>query len=188
MDSISPDAKCCTPQLFPEGLPTAEWLPEQLAAFVQAQHRVILNAERALAVEYWRLGKALAVLRTSFAHGQWEQFLKDAKVEKSKACRARAIAKAFTKEEELAGLTLQQAYEQCRKPRQPAQPKAECGKEDEGRFTQFLDHVRKVAEPFIDRAAFAEPGEAARLLPEVEQVLSKFEKIRSLLQERIAES
>jgi len=182
------DDKSCTLQLFPEGLPTPEWLPEQLMAFAQAQHRVILNAERALAVEHWRLGKGLELLRSTFTYGEWEQFLKTSKIETSKACRARAIARTFTKEEDLAGLTVQQAYAaRKRRARPKVPPTSVSGQNPPGQFARFLQHVDKLAEPFIDHAGFAEAEEAATLLPEVERVLDKFDTIRKLLLERIAQ-
>jgi hypothetical protein len=68
--------KRCTVQRFPVGPPSPEWSREQLLAYVEVQHQVILDNERLLALNYWRLGKALEVLRKTFGHGQWEQFLK----------------------------------------------------------------------------------------------------------------
>jgi hypothetical protein len=187
MGSAEPDDKSCTPQLFPFGQPNPEWLPEQLIAFVLAQYRVILNSERVLSAEYWRFGTALEVLRTTFDHGQWEQFLKNSQIDKSKASRARAIARTFAKEEDLANLTVQQAYERRdRKQRRPAAASQTPQQTEPGRFEKFLVHVSKVAEPFINDAGFAEPNEAAVLLPTLDQVLAKFTRIRALLREQIA--
>ncbi len=98
----SPD-KCCTPQHFPTGYPTAEWLPEELGTYAQAEHHAILDDARKLAARYWRLGLALNLLRANFDHGHWERLLRDLNIEKSKASRARAIGRTFQREEDLEG-------------------------------------------------------------------------------------
>lgn len=185
----APDDKSCTTQLFPSGPPTLEWLPEQLMAYVQAQHQVILANECMLAVVYWRLGKALDALRKTFNHGQWEHFLKEASLHKSKVSRARAIAKAFASEEQLAGMTVREAYaRRPRKDRPPTTPAASGNQAHSDQFARFLEHVDRLAEPFIDDAGFARADQAAALLPSVEQVIAKFDKIRVLLLERLGRS
>lgn len=177
--------KSCTPQPFPLGPPSSEWFPEQLMAYVQVQHQVILDQERVLAINYWRLGKALEVLRKTFNHGQWGQFLKTSKIHKSKVSRARAIARAFAKEEDLAGLSVQRAYDQ--RPRKHLPPESappQDGPAEPARFASFLDHVNDLADPFVDDAGFADADKAMMLLPAVERVIEKFERIRRLLLEQ----
>ena len=151
-------------------------------AYVQVQYQVILDSERGLAGNYWRLGKALDALRKTFGHGQWEQFFKTAKLDKLKVFRARAIARTFAREDDLTGLTARQAYDRrVRKhPAAPAPPAANAQAGAAG-FVQFLEHVDRLAEPFVDAAGFESSGDAATLLPIAEQILAKFQMIRTLL-------
>jgi hypothetical protein len=181
-----PDDKCGTVPHFPLGLPTAEWFPEQIMAYAQVQYQVILDAERALAVNYWRLGKAMEALRKTFGHGHWEQFLKTSNLDKSKVFRARAIARTFGQEDDLTGLTVQQAYNhRMRKHRESTVSAAVDTTAGVARFTQFLEHVGRLTESFVDAAGFDTAGEAATLLPMVEQVLGQFQMIRNLLLKQI---
>lgn len=181
MDITNPRDKCCTPQHFPTGHPTIEWTPEELSAYAQAQHHGIMDDELKLSVKYWRLGLALNLLRKNFDRGQWERLLGEMNIEKTKASRARAIARTFEREEDVAGLTVKQAYEKrVRKQRKPAsyEDKRAVGPDRLGRF---LDHVVKTAELFIDDAGFAEEAQATILLPAVDEAISKLEHIRGLL-------
>ena len=176
-----PDDKSCTTQHFPIGPPNSEWFPEQIMAYIQVQYQVILDNECMLAVNYWRLGKATEALRKTFSHGQWEQFLKTAKLHKSKVS-APGDRAAFEKEDDLVGLTIQEAYNHRSRTQQAsAEPPAGESRADSVRFAGFLDHVSRLADPFIDDAAFANASQAAALLPALEQVLAKFERIHELL-------
>jgi hypothetical protein len=184
MDHESPPDESCTPQHFTTRCPTNEWLPEQLCTYAQAQHQAILDDERHLAVKYWRLGRALDLLRRSFNHGQWAQLLTQLDIEKTKASRARAIARTFEKEDELAGLTVKQAYDKRpRKLRKPA-PEQSKPKQETGKLGRFLDHVTKTADLFVDEAGFAEEAEAMALLPAIEAAMQKLEQIRVLLRQQ----
>jgi hypothetical protein len=51
-------------------------------------------------------------------------------------------------------------------------------------FAAFLDHVTRLADPFIDNAGFAKADEVAALLPAIEQVINTFVRIRKLLLEQ----
>ncbi len=181
-----PGDQSCKLPFLPLGTPNSEWFPEQIMAYVQIQYQLILDSEKALALHYWHLGKALEALRKSFGHGHWEQFLKTSRLDKSKVFRARAIARTFDHEQDLAGLTAQQAYDRRqRKRKEPASQAVAMTSACCPRFAQFLDHVNRLVEPFIDAAGFPEGSKAAALLPAVEQVLAKFEMIRRLLQEHV---
>jgi len=184
MDHESSPDESCTPQHFTAGCPTHEGLPGQPCTYAQAQHQAILDEERELAVKCWRLGRALQLLRRSFNHGQWEQLLTQLDIEKTKASRARAIARTFEKEDALAGLTVKQAYDKRpRKLRKPA-PEPSEPKQETGRLGQFLDHVTRTADLFVDEAGFAEEAEAMSLLPAIEAAMQKLEQIRVLLRQQ----
>ncbi len=173
--------KSCTTQHFPTGTPSQEWTPEQLHVYAQSQHQAILDDERTLALKYWRLGLALSLLRKNFNYGQWEQLLGTLGIEKTKASRARAIARTFTDEAEVAGLTVQEAYER-RSLNQPQQSTDSPGHSAEAeKFHRFLDRVAKTADGFIDFAGFAEPHEATELLSALDRSLTKLEQLRGFL-------
>lgn len=173
--------KCCTPQHLPTGHPTAEWLPEELGAYAQAQHQAILDDERQLAVKYWRLGLALNLLRKNFDHGQWERLLHALNIEKSKASRARAIGRTFGKEEDLEGLTVTQAYDKRIRKQRESRSNGIQHTVASAPLGRFLEHVAQTAERFIDDAGFAEKAEATVLLPSVNAAIGKLECIRDLL-------
>ena len=60
------------------------------------------------------------------------------------------------------------------------QPPAGESRADSVRFAGLLDHVGRLADPFIDDAGFAGPAKLL-LSPTLEQVLAKFEIMRKLL-------
>ena len=180
------DEECCTPQHFSMGYPNVEWTLEELTAYAQAQHHAIADDERKLAVKYWRLGLALNLLRGNFNHGQWERLLQDMQIEKTKASRARAIARTFDKEEEVAHLTLKEAYERrVRRTRKSSSQNATAkGAGPDDRLGRFLDHVTKMAEIMIDDAGFAEQAQAVVLLEAVNAAMAKLQRIHELLSEQ----
>lgn len=188
MNNANLTDKSCTTQYFPAGCPTGEWMPEELHAYAQSQHQAILDDEQKLAVKYWRLGQALNFLRKNFNHGQWEQLLKGMNIDKTKASRARAIANTFAKEDEVAGLTVKQAYERrVRKKRKPSENKPDRNEEHHN-LSRFLDRAIKTADGFIDYAGFAEQDEAAELLPAVDEAIAKLEQIRQLLRQQASQN
>ncbi len=181
MDDKNLNDKSCTTQHFPTGYPTSEWTPQELGVYAQAQHHAILDDERKLAVKYWRLGLALNLLRKTFDHGQWSRLLDAINVEKTKASRARAIARTFTKEEDVAGMTVKEAYDRrARKQRKQHSTEDKCEVSPD-RLGRFLDHVAKTAELFIDAAGFTEEAQAMVLLPAAGEAIAKLEQIRKHL-------
>lgn len=181
MDDASLPDKCCTPQHFPTGCPNVEWTAEQLQNYAQSQHQAICDDERALAVKYWRLGTALNLLRTDCRHGQWEQLLRTLGIDKTRASRARAIARTFADESELAGLTVQEAYAR----RHRKQPTDSSSQSDATlKLQRMLDRVAKTANAFMDCARFAEPHEVAELLPALDGSIAELDRLRSLLHEQ----
>ena len=180
MDNDPPDDKRCTEQHFQYGGPTAEWLPEQLIAYVHALKAAIDDDERGLAIKYWRMGIALNLLRRSFNRGHWERFLIGAKLDKTKASRARAIARTFEKESDLAGLTVRDAYgKRARKPHPQAPATATRSKQP--RLARFFQTVAREADALADEAGFAEQAAAAELLSAAEAALVNVQRLRDLL-------
>jgi hypothetical protein len=183
MDHEACPDKSCTPQHFTSGCPTNEWTPEQLSTYAQAQHEAILDGERHLTVAYWRLGMALNLLRRNYNYGQWARLLTALSIEKTKASRARTIARSFGRENDLAGLTVKQALDRRAKgERKPAA--GQSGLKKSCKLGQFLDHVTRTAELLIDEAGFAASCEAAVMLPVVDAALDKLVRIRGLLRQQ----
>jgi hypothetical protein len=177
----------CSVQHIPTGQPSTEWTTEELSAYARAKHEAIRDSERLLAVNYWRLGQALNLLRRNFNSGQWERMLGDLKIHKSKASRARSIAKTFDKEEMLAGLTVNEAY--AKRARSPQASKGgrkkSPEKDKQGKLMSFLQHVSETGELLIDEAGFAEEAEVATILAAADEAVAKLDKIRCLLRERV---
>ena len=115
------DARSFGPQLFAGGEPSNEWGLEELSTYAQMQYRQILDGEKLLAPAYWRLGHALILAKEAFRHGKWSQHLKDLGIDKTRASRARAIYRTFDKDEDVSGLTVEQAYAKRRR-RQSTKP------------------------------------------------------------------
>jgi hypothetical protein len=107
--------KSCGPQPLPTGSPCAEWTTDELLDYSNAQNQAILDEERTLAVAYWRLGRALNLLREDCQYGQWAQLLERLGIDKTRASKARAIARTFDDERQLAGLTIEEAYQRRRR-------------------------------------------------------------------------
>jgi hypothetical protein len=189
MADMPSDQESCTPQPLPEGPPTAEWTPEQLTTYARAQDEIIVQGERMLAANYWRLGAALNLLRPIYKHFRWEPFLAVLRLDKTRASRARAIARTFSNEADVAQLTVREAYDRRTRKlkRETKTAKAGC-KHDAKRLSKFLDFVGKTAELFIDEAGFAEQAIATALLPEVEMAIGKLQQIRDLLHEQSRKS
>lgn len=188
MEDQAPDDKRCTEQHFIQIEPTAEWLPEQLIAYVHAVQAAIEDDERGLATKYWRLGIALNLLRRSFNRGQWERFLIAAKLDKTKASRSRAIARTFEKESELAGLTVREAYaKRARKPRSPARDTATSRDQKQPRLARFFQSVAREADALVDEAGFADKAAAAELLNAAETALINVQRLRDLLVEQVGD-
>ena len=184
MNTSNEVAARCTMQHLPTGCPNNEWAPEELHAYAQSQHQAILDDERMLAVKYWRLGVALNLLRKSFDHGQWERQLAELNIEKTKASRARAIAKTYGSENDLVGLTVKQAYDgRIRKQRKQSQDAAKNDGEHH-KLVRFLKNATKTIDDFMDYAGFAEASEAAPLLPAVEQTIRTLQQVHDLLRKQ----
>lgn len=167
--------------------PSSEWTPEQLTAYARAQQQAIKDDECNLAVRYRRLGLALELLRKNFNYSQWEALLDQLNIEKTKAARARAIARTFAKEEDLAGLTVTEAYDRRQRKEKKSLSTAAAEGQASSRLEQFLEHVTKTAELVIDEAGFAPASIARALLPVVDATIAKMEQIRDLLRQRSLE-
>lgn len=183
MKNRVPPSKSCDPQLLVH-LPQKDWDVQRLGQYAQAQHQAIEAHEQSLAADYWRLGLALNLVRDQFAHHQWDKFLEELGIDKTRASKARAICRTFPTEQAVEGLSVQEAYSlRERKPRKPA-PKRQRKKREQKSFGDWLCDVCQKVDFFLDEAKFADPSESSALLPAIDAAIEELTKLRERLQER----
>ncbi len=184
----NPD-ESCGPQLLPDGEPSSEWGLDQLSVYAQLQHRQIVDGEKSLAPSYWRLGHALTLAKKDLNRGQWSQYLKDLGIDKTRASKARAIFQAFDKVEDVATLTVDDAYAQ-RKRKQAAEREEDAGgvqpRQDVQRLRRSVSKIVERTETAIDDAAFVVPKEAVILIPAVRKAIDKLQELLNYLEEQAA--
>ena len=141
------EKSCGSPQLLPGNEPNNEWLPEQLGTYAQTQYQQIVDGETHLTRPYWRLGHALGIAKKSFGHGQWEQYLKSLGIDTTRACKARAIYRTFTNEDDAGHLTVEEAYARRRKKQSTAPPPASSKAANSKKSAQVLrKSISKIAD------------------------------------------
>ena len=182
------DLESCGPQLFADGEPSNEWGLEELDIYAQMQYQHILSGERLLSPAYWRLGHALVLAKEAFAHGKWSQHLKDLGIDKTRASKARAIYRTFDKPEDVAGLTVEEAYAR-RQGKEPAQSDRANDdvaqpEEDVQRLRRSVSSIGKRTEGVIDAAAFAAPAEAQILIPAVRKAIRQLQELLACLEQQ----
>ncbi|MHC4400605.1 MAG: hypothetical protein ACYTG0_13095 [Planctomycetota bacterium] len=180
--------KSCGLQLFADGEPSNEWGLEELSTYAQMQYRQILDGEKLLAPAYWRLGHALVLAKEAFRHGKWTQHLKDLGIDKTRASRARAIYRTFDKDEDVSGLTVEEAYAK-RQRKEPAKPdKSADGvarpKKDAQRLRKSVSSIGKRTGDVINDAAFAAPEEALILIPAVRKAIRQLQELLEYLEQQ----
>jgi hypothetical protein len=158
--------------ISPDEQPDHSWGLEQLGQYARDQHQAIVRGEQTLAPLYWWLGQALQLARKELGRSHWGRFLADQGINRVRACRARAIVRAFPTVAAIAGRSVEEAYE-CRVRRQvhaarksrkvtaadspeelPADQTSREASEDD--IEMFLCDVAERAERLIDVAAFAQ--------------------------------
>ena len=110
MHSTDPDDQGCGPQPSAADLPDHSWDLVRLTEFMRDQQQLIISEEKKVAPTYWRLGCALAQARKRCARGSWKQYLVSLGIEKTRCSKARAIFLAFSAVEDLADLSVAEAY------------------------------------------------------------------------------
>jgi hypothetical protein len=184
--------KSCDSQLFPEGDPTSEWGLDRLGAYAQLQYRQIMDSEKTLTAAYWRLGCGLVLAKRIFKHGCWGQHLKILGIDRTRAAKATAIYKTFAKEEDVAGLRVDEAY--ARRERKLAKrPAGKCNensaaKKDAKILRASIGRIAKRTGSVIHIAAFAEPRDAASVIPAVRKVIRQLEDLLHFLEEQAAKA
>jgi hypothetical protein len=170
--------KGCGPQLFANATPTTEWDVDQLGEFAAVEHQAILSGETTLAPRYWRLGLALNLARKQIRHGKWMNFLRAHVIDKTRASKARAIHRTFERENDLDGLTVEEAY--ARRARRRGGHTSES-RDPIQKLATYLHALRDVAEDVATDAPWTSPESAAEVLNDLEQVVSALDQIRQIL-------
>ena len=182
--------KSCDSQLLPAGDPTSEWGFDQLGAYAQLQYRQIMDGEKTLTAVYWRLGRALVLAKKMFKHGCWGQHLKILRIDRTRAARATAISKTFLREEDVAGLRVDEAYARRERklPKRPAEEgnATSCTTKDAKILRASIGRIAKRTGSVIHSAAYAQPKDAASLIPAVRKAIRQLEEFLRFLEEQAA--
>jgi hypothetical protein len=181
-------AKSCGPQLLYDGEPSNEWALEELNIYAQIQYRQILDGEKLLAPAYWRLGNALVLAKKAFRHGKWQQHLKDLGIDKTRASKARAIYRTFAKENDVVGLTVEEAYARRTFKQSPEgnDGARADSKKDVRRLRASVGSIAKRTEDAIHDAAFAAPEEALILIPPIRKAIGQLQDLLAFLEQQAA--
>jgi hypothetical protein len=170
-------SKGCGPKPLAEVETCASWSIDRITDFVVEQNDGIDERERRLTPCYWRLGMALSHARKYFNRGQWGQYLKSLNIDKTRASKSQAIFRTFKSEDDVDGLTVEQAYSQrertCRKGTAP---------NGRSMLHEYFDRILSEAEDMIRMTALLESSDAAELLPECQQALDRLTEIDRQLQ------
>ena len=189
-ENVADQKSCGTPQPLPASEPNNEWLPAQLSIYARTQYQQIIDAETHLARPYRRLGHALDLAKKDFGHGQWAQYLKELGIDKTRASKARAIYRTFPKEEDVANLTVEEAYARRRRKRPTAESKSEAEKRQTKKSVKSLrSSVGNIAQRtgiVVHDAAFATPEEATILIPAVRKAIHELQALLKFLEQQAA--
>ena len=186
MNSDTFEQESCGPQLMPKGDPTIEWGVQELGVYAQVQHRQIVGGETSLSAAYWRLGLALNLARKQFGRKQWQPYLDDLGIDKTRASKARAIQRTFDEVGQVADLSVEDAYaHRERKPHGKTKKSAASGRKmprQTKAIRTFAAAVCKKAQSLVDEAAFAESEDAVVLVPAVRNAIEQLQGLLKLLE------
>ena len=177
--------KSCVPQHLQQP-PDPAWGVEDLGHYARAQEQAIAQGEHSLTTCYWRLGFALNLARKHLAHRQWGRYLGELGIEKTRASKARAIHGTFTAEEEVAELTVQEAYRRRQQKPRVATAERRPSPPPEFDLVGFLLGVCKQADGCADQVEFIEHEQAKQILTTLDETIAELDKLRQLLRVRVS--
>lgn len=154
MDRSESQQECCGPQHSAELFSPFPWdgnrqcTREEVTTYATQQAADLVNRESNLCVIYWRLGTALNLLRRQVPYGEWETLLSGIGIDKTRAARARAIARSFASESDLAGLSVEEAY-----ARRQRRNYSQTNKGRSRRLLRLLDRVPDVIEQWLENTS-----------------------------------
>lgn len=185
------------PKLFLPEEPDHTWDLERLGVFARAKQEAILQGERSLTPLYWSLGMTLEIARKQIGRGAWGRQLEEWGISKAMACRARAIFRTFSSPEDLAELTVEEAFSQRQRRQFHAhraqrnddaadqsageaedQPGHEHGADELG---AYFSEVRARADRLIDSAAFLDQEQRRGLFPAYRTAIERLQFLGRML-------
>jgi len=177
--------KGCGPQLSISEIPTDEWKVDRLGEFAATEHRAIVADETTLAPRYWRLGMALNLARKQIRHGKWLSFLESYEIEKTRASKARAIHRTFESEQDVDGLTVEEAY--ARRERRGG-GRTSTSEDGVQKLAAYLHTLSDCVDGVACDAQWSPPEAVVELLSDLDQAIIKLERLRQELQSQVATS
>ena len=170
--------KGCGPQLLDCETPSDDWEIGRLGDFAATEHSAILADEIKLAPRYWRLGLALNLARKQFRHGKWMEFLNSYAIDKTRASKARAIHRTFKSEQDLDGLTVDEAYSrrERRRGERTSDPEDAIQK-----LRAYLQPLIDCVDDVVNEAQWNPREVVSELLSDVDQAISALERLRQVL-------
>ncbi len=177
--------KSCEPQHLQQP-PDPTWGVEDLGQYARAQEQAIVAGEHSLTACYWRLGLALNLARKHFAHRQWGRYLGELGIEKTRASKARAIHGTFAVAEEVAELTVQEAYRRRQLKPRIATAKRRPSPPPSTDLVEFLLGVCKQADGCADQVEFIEHEQAKQILTTLDETIAELDKLRQLFRARVS--
>ncbi len=186
MNAQRADTTILDPSLV-AAVPQDDWGTDRLGTYARAQHEAIEHDERSLTLHYWRLGLALNLARRHFSHGKWAKFLAKQGVNTTCSSKARAIHRTFKTEDDVAGLSVQEAY--ARRERTPPKSSHKRRKKQSPTgLIEWLGDISKYAESFLDEAMCANAAEAKPLLSAIDMAIDDLSNLRNCVSKRENES
>ncbi|MBL9084763.1 MAG: hypothetical protein JNK76_23360 [Planctomycetales bacterium] len=167
--------KSCDSQPLNDQMPSRDWDLERLSAYARYQHGEIERHEGTLSAYYWRLGNALTLARKNFAHGQWESYLRELKIDKTRSSKACAIFRSFASAADVADMSVEDAYAARRAEKEPKTDDQRVA-ELPVKFAGALGRVEKAAERTLAVVDDWSAGEKQEMLKRIEHAIKRLEE------------
>lgn len=147
--------------------PRVTWSMSRLTALAKREHARVHTRRVRVTPHYWRLGRALNLIRRKrkFPRGTWEPWLAAHEITKLNAFRGRRLASFFSSAKDLHRLSLEDALEMAKPKR--GQTAADA------RLCRWLRSVKKKAQSRLDQLdGVAVPGAARSLIADAQRELA----------------
>lgn len=191
---MSDDAKFLESPLLKDAEPSAKWSIDELGAAAAAELAVLVTNEQSATTRYWRLGRLLSLARKPLTHGQWGLFLKQWRIDKTRAAKAQRIFKRFATAEATAGITVGEACRRNAKPTRrratPSNSKKTSAVETAAAppiiqsWSKFTEIMAEVVEFQLEQPEFLTPDEAAAALASLGRLLATLLQCEERLRRR----
>ena len=177
MIGVELGSKSCDPQHL-SSMPSHGWTMSALTSRAQEEYAAIKNQESCLAGLYWRLGQALDLIRKKFEYGSWATQLVTIGIDKTRAAKARAIFQAHSSEEDVSGMTVDEAYAARRRKVPQRRGKGTAKPRLESTLRQLMEQLAF----FAKQTEVATPSRAKKLISLIADLNSQLSDIEQNLQ------